>query len=423
MKKKILVLAHSASIGGAEFALASLIESTHKSYDWHIVFADTKKADSKLTKHAKGVDYVDLPWWCYEAHDSPKKINRRVAARNYATLDKLAREADVLLTNTLTVPWLSFVAASLGKPHIWYVHEFGDIDHSLKFVLGYSKSLKIIGGNSSRVLTISNAVKNHLARVIDSRKIDIINQSINLDALLDLPANLQPNNKGTLSLLCIGAIKPSKGQLIAIDAAKILGGDTKLDVIGPNANAPYVSELKLAAAGLQNITVQDRAYNVTNELESHDIVLMCSSNEALGRITIEALAAGKLVMGYDCTSTRELLDDGRGIVYSPNEPDVLALAIKDSSSFVLNVKKNRKFVTSNFSCENQAKGFGDCVARASKGSVPLEPSLSFEQYLTELQSMGLIVGAASHLRKRSRDLAARAVPDKVKAVVKKGLRR
>lgn len=414
-KPTILVLTHSAVIGGAELALASLMASTQDRFAWHVVFTDGKKAPAVLTAHATRTIYLDLPWWCHDAHLAPKKLYPPALQRQLTSLTALARNADILLTNTLTVPWLGLIANTVRKPHIWYVHEYGDLDHHYRFVMGYEQSLSIIAQCSQRVLTISGAVKQHLARIVPASKIDLIHQAVDTERLTRLAVS-QPGSP--IRLLALGGIKPSKGQMIALQASQRLHNVT-LDIVGPSGDDAYVEQLKQTLATSKNATLQVRAYDVANELQSHDVVLMCSDNEALGRVTLEALAAGKCVIGYACEATRELLSDGRGVLYEPNTPDALAQACQYAfEKFTLDVLKNRRFVTETYSPQRQAEDFAACVAHALSSPLP-QASVSLQTYLAELGRRNLFIGYTTHIKQQSRRRLVNSVPASLKLALKK----
>jgi glycosyltransferase involved in cell wall biosynthesis len=55
-----------------------------------------------------------------------------------------------------------------------------------------------------------------------------------------------------------------------------------------------------------------------------DVALMCSRNEAMGRVTAEAMSTCRPVIGFDSGGTSELIDPGRtGLLYRGG-PDALA---------------------------------------------------------------------------------------------------
>jgi glycosyltransferase involved in cell wall biosynthesis len=416
--KKITVLCHSAAIGGAELALASLIESTHKKYVWQVIFADTKKAPKELIQFANKVNYIDLPWWCYEAHDRPRLFNIDALNKSMKVLEKLTQDSDLLVTNTITIPWLSFVAQRINKPHIWYIHEFGDIDHNLQFILGFKESLKIIDDNSSRVLTISNAVKYHLSEVIPENKIDIIHQSIDFSKIYFSP--IKKINK-KIKLLTLGAIKPSKGQHSVIEAVKkanLLSDLFTLDIIGPNANQDYVKKIQRDTINNPEITIQPRYFEPNKELISHDVLVMASENEALGRVTLEGLASGKIVIGYSCLSTSEILANNRGILYSPNTPDALSKTLKNivKLSGSIDYKKNRLYTESVYGPTSQANDFKFSLKKAI--DKPISTNNTYSLFISEIERSGLFISRTDIIKLKIHKLISRFTPSKLKSLIR-----
>ncbi|MDQ5963304.1 MAG: hypothetical protein QG629_386 [Patescibacteria group bacterium] len=420
-KARILVLAHSPSQGGAERALQSLIKSCPEYY-WEIVFPVAPFTQVELVDGIDMYHQIPLPWWCYEANSSPQPTNRKELNNSLEALSKLVEKADVLLTNTITIPWLGFIARELNKPHIWYIHEFGDIDHNLQFIGGYENSIKTIGACSNRILTISTAVKAHLSTYVNAEQIDIIHQSVDLKNLLKIPMTDKPAYQ---SLLCLGAIKPSKGQLIALNAVQSLpGSNFSLDICGPNANDAYLQQL-LKSKQSDHVRIVPGFSPQVELLSSHDIVLMCSDNEALGRVTLEALAAGKLVIGYDCLSTRDLLGDNRGILYSPNTSKALATVLSNVATIdTVDRQKARKFVEEVYSSKRQSKDFTSCLVKARNRAIPkTNPQLTAASYIGILDALGVPDSSEKTFSQSIRSVAARVLSKRVKNLLKSFLER
>lgn len=422
-KKTVLVLAHSAQNGGAELALQSLITSTKDDFDWHIVFPVKRPANPVAIQDVSKVSYLQLPWWCHEAHDSPQPLNKQRLLKEVRALRAMAQEADLLLTNTITIPWLGLISQQVQKPHIWYVHEFGNLDHNLTFIAGYSQSLQMIAQCSNLVITISESVRQHLSQVIPRNQIGIIHQSIDLQKLTSLP--IPPAPRALTRFLCIGAIKPSKGQLIAIEAVKKLlttqESEAHLDIIGPVANRAYYDTVQKHQTP-PRVIVREGFVNAVEAFQSHDVVLMCSENEALGRVTLEALAAGKVVVGFDAPATRELLQDGRGIIYGPNTAEALAATLLDLNRLVRSIDSRaaRKYVTTHYNSSRQQKDFLTHANKLLKSALPTPQSVhSLEDYLTIVETAGLFVGRQKTYRRKARHALARAVPSKLKHVIKR----
>jgi glycosyltransferase involved in cell wall biosynthesis len=416
-KLKVLVLAHSPENGGAGLALSGLIKTTVDTYDWTVVFTGKRPPDEPLKEGVSHWEAMDLPWWCYEAHDTPPTTNRPLIEKNLKRLKQLAAQADILLTNTLTVPWLGFIAGEVHKPHLWYIHEFGDIDHKLKFHLGHAESLAVISDTSSIVLAISQAVKDYSSRAVDEKKIEIIHQSIDLNSLLALPE--KTTLEAPVRLLCAGAIKPSKGQEIALEAARLLGPSyANLTVAGPNAHANYAE--KITKNVPKNATVSTGFADLFPLYERADVVVMCSGNEALGRVTLEAMAAGRPAIGYDCPATRELLGDGRGVLYTPNTPEALAAAIKQTvSAAYFDTGPARQYASELFSVKRQNSDFKNAVENAQRRGAPQYRPNFYQEYMNTLEAKGLLVSVTRSRLGNLKLVIAKCLPRPVKKVLKR----
>jgi glycosyltransferase involved in cell wall biosynthesis len=104
-------------------------------------------------------------------------------------------------------------------------------------------------------------------------------------------------------------------------------------------------------------------------MANSSVLVLPSTSEGLGRVVIEAMAAGTPVIGSCVGGIPELVEDGlRGFLVSPGDEDALA----EKLSWVLNNpdkssemgKSGRAFVEGFFSTENYLKGFKQIFAGA-----------------------------------------------------------
>ncbi|MEM8779197.1 MAG: glycosyltransferase, partial [Cyanobacteria bacterium P01_G01_bin.49] len=129
----------------------------------------------------------------------------------------------------------------------------------------------------------------------------------------------QSNQNYTFSM--VGVLFSTKGQDIAIKALGILVKsfpNVRLVLVG-KGQKQYQNYLQQLVDEL----------NITNNVEfwgyrddsyqaylNCDAVLMCSENEAMGRVTVEAMSACRPVIGYDNQGTSELIEhDYTGLLY------------------------------------------------------------------------------------------------------------
>lgn len=224
----------------------------------------------------------------------------------------------------------------------------------------------------------------------------------------------------------MGAIKPSKGQHIAIDAVKLLanlGYDVTLDIVGPNANEPYVGKLREAVKGAQNISLEVRPYDISKELATHHALLMCSDNEALGRVTIEAMAAGIPVIGFASPSTKYLLNKNRGALYIKNTPQDLCQTLISfiNGSLTINTKTAKKFAIDNYNPTVQAQDFIDSANKASY--VGDDQKMIFMNYIHTLEKNECFVSTQKKHARKLKEKMVRSTPSLVKKPIKNIVRK
>lgn len=417
-KKHIVVLAHSPNIGGAELALKSLIDSL-PGYAWTVVIPTKKPIDDRIRNSGVSYRYLELPWWCHEAHDPPENIFSPAFTRNLEELKRIAQTADMLLTNTITIPWLGPISRSLNKPHIWYIHEFGNIDHNLQFVLGYENSLTKISELSDRVLTISESIKEHLSKIVEKSSIDLVRQSIDFSELASIEPPDFSDAAKPVSLLMLGAIKPSKGQLVAVEALKSMSGNPTLSIVGPPADPSYAQTVSLAAKEDPRIMVELRAYDPKIELGQHSVLLMCSQNEGLGRVTLESMAASRPVLGFSCLSTEKLLEDERGYLYSPNTPEALSKLIGSVNFSKFDPKPAKQFVLENYNLSVQAEDFKRSVKKALSSPDRKERGNLVSEYLGLLKDRSLLISREQYRKRQLSSKIKRHLVTPIKSAVKK----
>ena len=289
---------------------------------------------------ARGIPYSVVPyrWWVDRGHH----ILRRAAKVAWSFLAaplvaKAARRlrADVVYTNTSTVLSGALAARILAIPHVWHVHEFGEEDHDLLFVLGRRVSYWLMNRLSTRLIVNSNAVAEKYRNFIESSEIQVVYQSVTVDSAE--AANVVEDDRSVFRCGIMGFLQDGKGQHEAIDAVAVLhdrGVPVELWVMG-TGDAAYEERLRSRAktAGIESrVRFTGFLEESSNHLRAMDVVLVCSRTEAFGRVTVEAMLEGKPVIGSDRGCTPELLGDGeRGLVY--RKGDISDLADKAMSIY------------------------------------------------------------------------------------------
>ena len=165
----ICFFSHSSHLAGAERSLLELITELIRGHG--VICSVFLPNDGPLRKKLEEVGASTLTfeydWWCDSNLRAAVEISQRLINSFEATLENIKEKVekinpDVVFTNTMVIPWGAIVASILNKPHMWFIREFGILDHDLKFYLPFQEILRMIRDSSNILLTNSNAVRKAL---------------------------------------------------------------------------------------------------------------------------------------------------------------------------------------------------------------------------------------------------------------------
>ncbi|MBW3534384.1 MAG: glycosyltransferase family 4 protein [Gemmatimonadetes bacterium] len=372
---RVLWTSHSGHRGGAQSALSEGVDAlAERGHEVHVVLPEEGDLRDQLAR-AASVRVVYHAWWM--SHDLP--VRTRLARlgvnvlRARSTLARVARKvsADVVVANTMVTPAPALAARSARLPLVWYLHEFGDLDHRLDFDWGRAPTLRAIHALSTRVMANSEAVAGYVAEWIPRRKIDVVRYAVNVDE--SIPRRRK--NGEPLRFLLLGRRTPRKGLEEAIRALAALprdGRPVRLDLVGPGLPAydEWLREL------IRELDVADRAFLLPfdprpeTRIAEADVLLMCSAMEAFGRVTVEAQKLGVPVIAAAAGGSMELVAHGEtGLLYAPG--DVAALtgsmaALRDREELRLSLgRRAREESRRTFSSQRYGSELESVLRRAS----------------------------------------------------------
>lgn len=206
-------------------------------------------------------------------------------------------------------------------PFVWHIRELPERQYLLHLDRGrkgYGRALR----EADRLIAISQAVRQDILRyTTPHRPIAVIYNGVlrgERYAVLREQAQDRWQGDGPFTLALVGLIHPSKGHIEALEALHLLrsaGHDVRLIIAGDGRDRDVLQRIQ--DLGLQDAVelpgfVSD-PYVVF--LRAHAL-LMCSRNEAMGRVTVEAMASGLPVIGHNSGGTPELVQDGvNGLLY------------------------------------------------------------------------------------------------------------
>jgi glycosyltransferase involved in cell wall biosynthesis len=356
---KVLILSHSSELAGAERSMLDLFDYWVKKYpiEPHFIIRRPVKGLSKeLRKRKWGYTALYYTNWSDRTsfeERSAESIYRSSLFNTKAIFDieKLITnfKPDIVMTNTIVSPWAAVSAHFQKIPHIWFVREYGDLDHRHIFELGREKMFEDIDTLSSLVVTNSKTLARHVEQYITPSKIEPLYTPFDTDYLRrksKAKASSPFKNDKALKLVITGRIAQSKGQADAAEAVGKLirmGYDTELCVIGLPSDPEDANSLHEA---IKKYEIENKIHLVGHQsnplsiLKYADIGVMASKQEAFGRVTFEYMAVGLPVIGANSGATPELIRDGRtGYLYEQGD-------IENLTEQLVKYAKNRDLVVS-----------------------------------------------------------------------------
>jgi len=333
----VLWFSHSAMMFGAERAFLEGVKCLrmHTEVEIHAVLPSEGLLKHEVERLGARVHVTPYSWWlAFSEIPFGRKV--RAARKFWSEARELssllnAVHADLVVTNTIAVPSPAMAAKLTGIPHLWYIHEFGEEDHGLKYAMGRGVSLLFMKHLSSRFIANSRAVCQKYRTFFPEDKVDQLYSAVDFPT----PRGRRPKLEADrLKILLAGSKAEGKGQEDAIRASQILkskGCSFELILLGAALDA-YGIYLKTLAKrlGLDDC-VKFIGYtpNPFDYFAEADVVLMCSRSEAFGRVTVEAMKLGRPVIGANRACTLELIRDGyNGLLYECGNPVDLAAKIE-----------------------------------------------------------------------------------------------
>lgn len=352
-KIRVLILSHSSELSGAERSMVDLFDYWNKKdlVEPHfIIRTPTKNLAKELRQHGWGYTAIHYTNWSQRNPSKRAEDIYRNAVFNSKAIFKIEKlidelKPDLVMTNTIVSPWAALAAHFKQVPHVWFVREYGDIDHRHVFELGREKMLQDINTLSSLVVTNSETLGKYIEGPVEKAKIVPLYTPFDLELLERKSQQHGVNpfkNSDSLKLVITGKIAPGKGQTEAAAAVARLiakGHDTELCIIGkvlePGDDGPLLQVIKEHQLE-EKVHLVGHQSNPLAILKYANVGLMASRQEAFGRVTFEYMVLGLPVVGTDSGATPEMIDDGKnGYLYRSNDIDGL-------SEKLLNYAKNRE---------------------------------------------------------------------------------
>lgn len=237
------------------------------------------------------------------------------------------KSIDIVHINSIGVGIGARSAKRLNRKLVWHIREF--VEEDLNRKLFSKKKTYSLLNSADAIITISDAVRQYYANVINNNKMHTVYNGI------DCSFNLERNNdilsNGKVRIIVSGRICKEKGQYIVLDALHYLNkyiDFVTIDFCG-DSNGDNTELDNLVALVKKNgwnniVSFSGYCNSMAEKYREADICIVPSKMEAFGRVSVEAMLSGCLVIGSESGGTKELLQNDRGILFTTGDSKDLA---------------------------------------------------------------------------------------------------
>ncbi len=326
---KIVFFTHYAELYGANRSLINLISGLKHLGHQAIVILPNKGKLSEALDYQQIENYI-IP---FPLSFTNKGMNQTLTTKRISDTIKsipaitdicLRNNVDLIYSNSSVIDIGLIISKIISKPHIWHFREFGDLDYQLFPDIGEKIFRKLIS-HTDGIVFISEAVKNRYMNV-KNNSVVIYNGVISRDDIKENVILWQSKRlKPIKNFIIVGLVRPSKGQDQVVYAFKEVikkYPDVILNIVGGD-QLNWINNIVQLNNLDNNVRVLGEVNNPFEYYLKSDVALMCSPNEAMGRVTLEAMASGVPVIGYNSGGTKELIINGfNGLLYNGTVKDL-----------------------------------------------------------------------------------------------------
>ena len=268
-----------------------------------------------------------------------------------------------------------YIAKLLKIPFVWHIR--GLLRKGDCFVSGQTKKLNDKNG---KLIVISNAMLKSIPELfaVDKSQVVLVHNGIDWE-----DNNLISSQKRENGIHCVicGRIMRVKGHMEAVEALNILKNNginnVYIHVAGDicEGNSEY---LELVKSKIDEYQLNDRVIfegqveDMFSFRQNMNIELMCSECEPFGRVTLEGMHSGLVVIGANTGGTIDIIQDGvNGLLYEQGNAQDLAQKIM---TVIENVDLTKRlasdaieFSKTHFTVEQNVSAINDILVSQIRG--------------------------------------------------------
>lgn len=346
----ILYLSHSAQLYGAEQSLLQLLKGLDRDrFSPIVVLPQEGPLKRYILDRGVPVEIVSsIKPWLTRRSGIVRLVNHLslipFLAQSVWVLRKLIRRyhVDLVHTNSLVIIDGALAAWLSGIPHVWHAREAFTEESPYHFLFGHQGrriALSLIGHLSDCIIAISRAVGQSLGQAGGASRLVIVYNAVDASAFVSRESGAEIRREldvpDRISLVGeIAKLTPVKGYedfVVAATQVHEAMPNTRFVAVGDALRDSYQHRISVLIDDLgmeRSFSLLGFRQDVTDIMAALDLLVLPSHYEPFGRALIEAMAAGKPVIGTNVGGIPEIIEDGvTGLLVAPGSPHELAEAI------------------------------------------------------------------------------------------------
>lgn len=368
----VLILLNSIG-GGATQGIREMITTMPKVHlNFYLVFPEKPDEDQLqwLQTYVSGWKSIKMVWWNKNLH---LPVHLRIIKSFVSNLKSAFRLRHIIYLCSLIKDWkidIVYTGTSLniegaiaakiaGRPHVWHLKETFGRGGRLKFPIPDRYVPQLFLMFSDKVIVMTNYIRTFFGDLQDHDKLVVVYDSVSSERFTSTGDDFRKKlglERDDLLIAKVASLSSTWKQhelfLKTVALLKDKYPHVKFALFGPEPkkyanpvyNTPwnYYQSLKATADNLKlgNSFIWGGFHNNIPELmASLDILVHTCDTEPFGRIAIEAMAAGKAVVGPDRGGIAETIQDCEtGYLAKSGSEQSFALVIE----FLINSPEERK---------------------------------------------------------------------------------
>ena len=320
-----------------------------------------KKGEIVKYLEAANINYIVIPHYPQLVADM-RMVNLKKVLNIFVSfylLSKFILSGEKFIrvySNSFAVEIGFYLSKLLKVEHVWHIREFGDRDYGLIPTWTIFKLKRRL--DNSKLIFVSKVLQDHF---YSNYNIENINSRVIYNGVEgEIKRRTDRLSRDTLHVGMIGYFHPGKGYLEVIEEISKSIGIKSLTAHLAGGMTDHKKEI------ISKLVRSDMVYNDHGYVKDPkafynqiDVLIVPSFCEAFGRVTVEALFEGIIVLGRNTCGTKEILDKVSPYALWSNLDELKKLIFEVNSDFI--VFKNKSSVSASRLSKFTSEGYGSAL--------------------------------------------------------------